>query len=141
MLDLIDAQGNVRYYCTWRSSQFTPACGAENTLHISHEAVKWININVVEVPPCVRCGAKMSLRIPTDEEMTPPIVVKDPQSGDAHLTHAPGYEEFHTHWDIRTERVDDKNVVREVVPHSWVAHHQNLARQMQDIGKVYSKKE
>jgi hypothetical protein len=136
MLQSIDAQGNMQYACTWRPHQDAPACGASNTIHISHEQVRWLHGNEIEVPPCTTCGAIMSVRVPSEQEMTPPIIARDPD-GQGYLSPSPGYEHFYNHWHIRTERVDDKDIVREVSPKAWVIAHQELAHQLQAIGKVY----
>lgn len=180
MLQSVDEQGTITWECHWRTHDGAPACGQENTYHLSHEGVQWLNEREIAIPACVKCGAKMTIRIPTEEEMTPPIITRDETGQIMQVEPAPGYEHFFKHWQKDADIVHDalphptlqhlsldeiramqehikakapnapvdwmvsttpREVIHAVSPRAFVAHHQELARQMQAAGKVWSEPE
>lgn len=67
MVELIADDGTIGWKCPL-------GCGLQ-TVHVTHEGVRWVESNYVQLPPCKGCGAQTSVHIYSEEEKTAPNAI------------------------------------------------------------------
>jgi hypothetical protein len=113
MISKIDEQGNTHWTCLGLHG----TCKQVNTYHVSHEKMQWLNEHEIVMPPCSACGAIMTIRVHTDEELTPPVITHDENTGKIVQVAPADHPKFSGNlWFV------EKDVVRHPLPHPTLAH-------------------
>lgn len=146
MLQTLTDDGYMTYECP-------NGCGAL-VAHISHEQVAAMNEQVIALPPCSHCGARMGLNTRFSErELAPPVVTtaiidsRVPKEGIVRVEYPEGASvNLNTvRYHLEKFTVPDGVGGREdiifpafdgIMQHPAVALHRRLAEQMAAIGKV-----
>jgi hypothetical protein len=120
MLHEIHDDGNVHWKCV--------KCEQMNNIHISHDSIQYADSASVQLPFCTNCGTRCSVKVQySEEELTSPNMRV--------------YE-----W-VPQEQMVEHSITKEMVPglvpvfmdvgpNPSIAKHQELARQLEAIGKV-----
>lgn len=103
--------------CQHHEDQQNQPAGETLTAHISDPGVQWVSPNDIALPPCPACGSRMTVHIHDDEDLMPPIVKRDEQTGEILQVTGPDHPNYHQSlWRV------DADVIRKQVPHPSLAH-------------------
>lgn len=159
-IEQIDANGNFTHHCdnpdcthhncaNWpyrtcpHHAPHERVKGQTHQYHISHAQVQWISGREVALPPC-HCGTNGTIMVSwSDKELAPPVITRDDKGNitSVLIVGAPNFTRVRTHLEKRTGQ-DGQEYLQEVIDgvdtHPAIATHQELARQLQQAGKVWT---
>lgn len=103
--------------CAHHPNRHNEEAGQTITAHISDAGVEWVGPQDIALPPCPGCGARMTLHVHDEEELTAPLITTDEQTGKIIQVAPHPHPKFSGNlWFV------DADMIKKRVPHPTLAH-------------------